>query len=125
MLNYSTVGLTNTIMTDNQFFALYVAGSLTRAYLNGVLWYNNLIDSYSPDYGAIAVTNEYTGSPYYLSDGFHIGPLSAAINRGIGTPPQPPDIDGESRDNNGPPDLGADEYDGPPARRVYLPLIGN
>ena len=57
--------------------------------------------------GGIVITNEYTGTPAFSADGYHLTANSAAIDRGVSTGVMT-DIDGQSRDAV--PDLGADEY---------------
>jgi uncharacterized repeat protein (TIGR01451 family) len=85
------------VMTDDQ------------ATLKGVLWRNNGANTNGP--GTITVTNAYTGNPAFAADGYHIGPSSAAIDKGVASGVVT-DIDGDARDAQ--PDLGADEGAGEP-----------
>ena len=55
-------------------------------------------------------------------DGYHLSSRSAAIDRGLDAEVTV-DIDGQSRDQNAPPDLGADEY--VTWRATYLPVVMN
>jgi predicted outer membrane repeat protein len=112
----SILAMTNTI------FVSHTVGITTSSYstvtLNGVLWYGNNVNI--GGLGFISTTNIYTGSPAFAADGYHLTAVSAAINRGVPISITT-DIDGELRDVT--PDLGADEYVGPPPLQIYFPLV--
>ncbi len=67
--------------------------------------------------GTITVTNEYTGTPAFAADGYHLTSASAAIDKGVDAGVTT-DIDGDLRDST--PDLGADEF---VYHNIYLPVI--
>jgi hypothetical protein len=108
---FSTLSMTNTLMISHTLGISVTAGNTAR--LNGVLWYRAPLQVS----GAATVLNSYTGDPAFQPDGWHLGPASAGINRGVpaglGV-----DIDGQARDFL--PDLGADEF---PTLWLYLPII--
>jgi fibronectin-binding autotransporter adhesin len=110
----STVWLTNTILTSQTIGITTTSGSITT--LTGVLWFGN--GANTDGSGTIILSDEYTGNPAFVADGYHLNAGSAAINRGIKAGVTT-DIDGQSRDTA--PDLGADEY--PLAEKVYLPIV--
>jgi hypothetical protein len=66
--------------------------------------------------------NPVDGDPAFLPDGFHLGPGSAAINAGAPTAVAT-DIDDEPRPDCVFWDIGADEVQGVPCRRNYLPTV--
>ncbi len=99
----STVILTNTILVSHTVGVTVTAGN--TATMDGVLWYNNTVANIGGA-GTVTVTNAYTGSPVFATDGYHLTIGSAAIDRGVSTDVAT-DIDGEPRDQV--PDLGADE----------------
>ena len=103
---YSTVALTNTILVNHCIGITVTTGN--KAVLNGVLWYSNTTAN-TGGTGSITVTSEYTGSPSFMSDGYHLTAASIAINRGVQTGISD-DIDGEPRPNSDDFDLGADEF---------------
>ena len=103
---YSSVWITNTIVASHTP-GIYVTAN-NVAILNSTLWHGNDVDMEGT--GAITHTHDYTGSPAFVapaSGNYHIGPASAAIDRGIDAGVAS-DIDGHFRDSL--PDLGADEY---------------
>ncbi|MEE8392627.1 MAG: right-handed parallel beta-helix repeat-containing protein, partial [Anaerolineae bacterium] len=100
---YGTLTLTNTILISQTVGITVTAGNV--AILDGVLWYSNTTNTGGA--GTITVTNAYTGTPAFASDGYHLTASSAAINRGASAGVTT-DIDGQLRDAA--PDLGADEY---------------
>jgi hypothetical protein len=84
-----------------------------------VLWYGNTANH--AHVGDVIVTNEYTGSPAFAPDGYHLTLGSAAIDRGVEAGVGE-DVDGGPRPVGAGYDLGADEF--PRAvRRGYLPLV--
>lgn len=104
--HYSTVALTNTILVNHCVGITVTTGN--KAVLNGVLWYSNTTAN-TGGAGSITVTGEYTGTPSFMNDGYHLTAASIAINRGVQTGISD-DIDGEPRPNNDDFDLGADEF---------------
>ena len=85
-------------------------GENSTATVESNLWWNNGQD-WSGD-GTITANNNYTGNPAFipgLMDDYHIGPSSAALDRGVDAGVAT-DIDGDPRPLGGKPDLGADEY---------------
>jgi hypothetical protein len=117
---HSTLLMSNTIVADHTSGITVTRGNpmigINKAILDGVLWYDN-VHNYGGA-GAITVTHEYTGDPAFASDGYHLLPTSAAIDRGLDAGVAF-DIDGENRPAGGGPDLGVDEL----WWRVYLPLV--
>lgn len=108
---YTTAALTNTILVSHTVGIQ--ADEHTTATLHATLWHANATD-WS---GNVIHTNDYTGSPAFAADGYHLTANSAAIDMGVDAGVDD-DIDGESRPV-GRPDLGADEW----GTRVYLPLV--
>jgi hypothetical protein len=103
----SQTALTNTILISHTCAVRVTWG--TTAALEGVLWYHNGANTDAVDGGTIAVTHDYTGTPAFAADGYHLTGSSEAIDRGVGTWLSE-DIDGQSRSQGAAPDLGADEY---------------
>jgi hypothetical protein len=101
----STVVMTNTILV-NQTAGVTVTAN-TTATLNGVLWYNNGVNTGGA--GTINVTNEFIAPPAFAADGYHLMDGSAAIDEGVEAGVTD-DIDGQPRPYNDLPDLGADEW---------------
>jgi hypothetical protein len=83
------------------------------ATLNGVLWYSNTMNC-----NRCTITKEYTGSPAFAADGYHLTRDSAAIDRGV-TSTVAIDIDGDARPQGSGYDLGVDEF----VVHIYLPFI--
>jgi hypothetical protein len=108
----STVYMTNTLAVSHSV-AISTGTVLNTAVLNGVLWNGN--GQNTGGGGTITVTNAYTGTPDFESEGFFIDANSAAINRGVPSPVST-DFGGDPR--LGAPDLGADEY----VIFIFLPL---
>jgi hypothetical protein len=104
--------MTNTIVADHALAGVFVADQFSSATLNGVLWHGNTTDAIDP-YFALLVTNQYTGSPAFAPDGYHLTSGSAAIDQGVATSVNK-DIDSQIRPMGNGPDLGADEYPATP-----------
>ncbi len=68
--------------------------------------------------GLIVPDTGYWEAPQFLGNRYHLGPHSAAIDRGLPTDVTT-DIDGDPRPRGNAPDLGADEANVP----VFLPLV--
>jgi hypothetical protein len=109
--------LTNTILVSHTLGISVAARS--SATLNGVLWFGNGVDTSGA--GTFSITNSYIGNPVFAVDGFHLTSTSAALDKG-GNARVTTDIDGEPRLGRTP-DLGADEYWQPGARRRHYPLL--
>jgi parallel beta-helix repeat protein len=100
----------NTIEGQNLIIADQTVGvnaqESTSVTLNGVLWYDNAINTSGP--GTISAAQEYSGDPAFDVDGYHLTAGSAAIDRGIASAVKD-DIDEDIRPQGTAPDLGADE----------------
>jgi len=113
------VMLTNTILA-NHTVGIYVANGNT-ATLESTLWNGNTTD-WSGE-GTINRNDDYAGSPAFVDPDvgdYHIGPGSAAIDRGVDAGIIV-DIDGESRPVDTGYDIGADEFS-VVRHLAYLPL---
>ena len=118
--NYSpsTAALTNVILVSHTVGITITGGN--TATVNSVLWYATPL-TVSTEATAIAlVQNEHSGDPAFAPDGFHLGPSSAAIDRGVNAGVTD-DIDGDHRPYRNGYDLGADEWT--LKRFTYLPVI--
>jgi uncharacterized repeat protein (TIGR01451 family) len=113
----STIWLTNTILVS-QSVGVNVAADNT-ANINGVLWFNNMTNTSGT---SVNITNEYTDTPAFAADGYHLTGDSAAIGKGVNAGVLT-DIDGQSRPQGSAPDLGADEYV-PPGAPAKVTLSG-
>lgn len=113
----ASVSLTNTIFADAATGIHVTTGN--RVDLNGVLWYATPITVTQGATATVTMARQFTGSPAFGPDGYHLTRLSAAIDRGLAAGVTD-DVDGEPRPQGAGYDLGADEY---AARRVYLPLL--
>jgi hypothetical protein len=118
----SNVALTNTILISHSVGISVTSGSTVT--INGILWYNTLITISKSVTAVVTVNNQFTGDPAFVdpaAEDYHIGPGSAAIDRGVDAGVTT-DIDGDARPAppGTRPDLGADEVS---QRRVYLPLV--
>jgi uncharacterized repeat protein (TIGR01451 family) len=106
---HSTAWLTNSIIAGHAV-GLEVTPDDT-AVLESTLWWANGVD-WQGDGTIISGTHNYTGDPDFVDPNtgdYHIGPASAAINRGVQAGIDT-DIDGEARPAGADPDLGADEF---------------
>jgi hypothetical protein len=104
----STATLTNTILASHTVGIRVTAGS--TATLESTLWHGNTTDWDGA--GTIQRSNDYSGSPSFedpSAGDYHIGPASAAIDKGAETAVDT-DIDGDPRPQNGGYDIGADEF---------------
>jgi hypothetical protein len=127
-VTHAVAFLTNTIIASHTI-GVYVSGVGSSEYrgsatLDATLWYSNDIDTAGG--GGIDIgSHNYDGDPAFVDPGdwdYHIGPDSAALDRGIGTGVHT-DMDGEHRPWLAP-DLGADEvWPFTLSVQVYLPLI--
>jgi hypothetical protein len=111
----SLVTLTNTILVSHTLGITASASSTIT--LKGILWFSN--GSNTAGAGIFNRSSEFSGNPIFTFDGYHLGPGSAAIDRGVSTG-LTTDIDSESR-SLAFPDLGADEIIS--FQPLYLPLI--
>jgi parallel beta-helix repeat protein len=119
-----TLEMSNTILAGNTIGVL--AWTNCTATLTGTLWGDGIWANGSDWSGPgtiITGTANHWGDPDFVDAGagdYHIGPASAAIDRGVNAAVRR-DIDDEPR--LGIPDLGADEYWAPGAlKTIYLPL---
>ena len=122
----STVAMTNTILVSHTV-GIYVSSGNT-ATLEGTLWGSGAWANIADWGGAGTVvtgTVNIRGDPAFVdadNGDYHIGPGSAALDKGVDAGVST-DIDNEPRFYEDP-DLGADEYWPPGARkRIYLPLV--
>jgi len=81
-------------------------GVASTATLNSVLWFNNTITNITGT-GVMSLSNQFTGDPVFMTDGYHLGSGSTALDRGLSAGITT-DIDNETRSLTTP-DLGADE----------------
>jgi hypothetical protein len=112
------VWLTNTVLVSQTTGITVAEGS--TATMSGTLWYGNAADWGGA--GTLTHTGDITGPPAFVdanAGDYHIGPGSAAINRGVAAGVAT-DKDGRPRDPW--PDLGAYEFAGP-LTDTYLPVI--
>lgn len=116
---FSNVEITNTILSSHTLGISVTSGSTLT--LNGVLWFNTPVTLAQATTASVSVINQWFGDPLFDTDGYHLKPDSAAIDKGTRTPILL-DIDNQPRISL--PDLGADEYwlPGYP-KTAYLPLI--
>lgn len=123
-----TAWLTNTLVAS-QTVGIY-ATSGTEVHLEGTLWGSGAWANGDDTKGtgsAILGTVALTGEPGFMAPAtgdYHIGPLSAAIDRGVATAVTL-DVDGEARPDGAAPDIGADEYSGSIVldQALYLPAV--
>lgn len=120
---YGTTSLVNTVLVSHTVGISVTARNTVS--VESTLWHDNTLD-----WGGTGVVtgnrnHDYTGAPAFADpDGgdYHIGPGSAALDRGVGTDVML-DMDDQPR-AYGAPDLGADEYWPAGAlKHVHLPLI--
>jgi uncharacterized repeat protein (TIGR01451 family) len=117
IITNSTVALTNTVIVSQTVGVTVTTGNTVT--LNSTLWNGNVTNWGGA--GKITATNNYSGTPAFINPAgsdFHLGPASAAIDKGINAGVAT-DIDGQPRPQGGGYDLGADEYPAPP-----IPLAG-
>jgi len=111
--NQSTVALTNTILVSHTVGVAVTQGN--TATLNATLWHINGTD-YS---GNVIHVNDRSGDPDFDPDGYHLPPISAAIDAGVDAGVTT-DIDGDARPQGQGHDIGADEFR---QSYIYLPLV--
>jgi hypothetical protein len=117
--SYSILAMTNTILISHTVGITVTAGN--TATLEGTLWYSNTRDWGGA--GAILTgARNYWGDPLFAADGYHLITDSAAINMGVSTGVIV-DIDGDPRPDCVFWDIGADEVQGLPCQRTYLPVV--
>lgn len=113
---HSHVVMTNTIVATHTVGVTVTSGS--TATLHATLWQAN--DADWGGAGTLTRDFDYTGDPDFEADGYHLGPASAAIDKGVNAGVMM-DIDGEARPRGAAFDLGADEFVG--TWSAHLPLI--
>jgi hypothetical protein len=122
---WSTVSLTNTILLSQTVGITVSAGN--TATLEATLWGSGAWANGEDEGGAGVIltgTRNYWGDPRFVDPAagdYHIGPGSAAIDRGIAAGVTV-DIDGDYRPVGSGYDLGADEWDVWPYS-YYFPII--
>jgi hypothetical protein len=117
----SAVALTNTILVSHTVGVIVTIGNtvtlVSTLWAGGTPWAN--VQNWGGAGMVISSSHVMTGDPAFVdpsSGDYHIGPGSAAKDRGVDAGVTT-DIDGDVR--LGVPDLGADEY----VLHVYLPLV--
>jgi len=103
-IDNSTVLITNTIVANQAVGITTANGSAVS--INSILWHGN---GQNTGGAGITVQNQFTGTPSFEIDGYHILSSSAALDRGVVTSVSH-DLDGEGRSYGAAPDLGADEW---------------
>ncbi|MCX6031201.1 MAG: hypothetical protein NT169_18120 [Chloroflexi bacterium] len=95
---------TNTIVYSHTVGVAAAAGAVVT--MANTLWDGNATDTS----GAVVETGRLTGSAAFTADGYHLGPGSAALERGLDAGVAD-DLDGEARSQPAgtAPDVGADE----------------
>jgi hypothetical protein len=114
---YVTLVLTNNLIYSHTY-GVYAATNSTATLYTTLFYINSSGDTGGP--GTIVNTNPITGEDPLLVADYHLGPGSAALDRGVDAGVTT-DIDGDWRDSS--PDLGADELAPAPGSNIYLPLI--
>jgi parallel beta-helix repeat protein len=114
---YSTVYLTNTIIYSHTW-GVVVYWSGNHVYLQSTLFHNTTNPVNGLSGGVISEADRRTGDPAFLTDGYHIGSGSAALDR-VGCAGVTTDVDGDPRPAGPSCDIGADEL----WPKVYLPLV--
>jgi uncharacterized repeat protein (TIGR01451 family) len=111
---YSTVALTNTILVGHKVGITVTAGN--TATLEATLWGTATWANRTADWGGAGSITTGTvnvwGDPAFVdpdAGDYHIGPSSAALDRGVHTGVTV-DFDGDQRPVGTRPDLGADEF---------------
>jgi hypothetical protein len=112
-----TIALTNTIVAD-QAIGISASGVSTVT-VDSVLWHNTPATVAQSGDAVVTVKHANTGNPAFASDGYHLGPDSAAMDKGISAGVTE-DIDGDPRPAGPGYDLGADELW---CTTTYLPLV--
>ena len=113
---YVTLFLTNTIVASHTWGITNTVPASSIVLADHTLFWANTDDG-------IRGVNPVDGDPAFAADGYHLGPGSAAYNRGVDTDVTT-DIDGDPRPDSCSPDIGADELvTGLACRRIYLPII--
>jgi hypothetical protein len=104
---YSALALTNTILVSHSVGIRVTEGNTVT--VDGILWHN-APTTLSVDYpSAVVLSNELTGDPGLMDDGYHITPESDAVDNGVPANVFV-DLDGNARPFGVAPDLGADEW---------------
>jgi fibronectin-binding autotransporter adhesin len=117
---YGALALTNTIVVSNPIGLKITSGH--TATLNGMLWFNSPVTLTAAAMTTVSVQSQYSDDPKFALDGYHILSGSAAIDHGVNAGVTT-DIDNQLRPNGLAPDLGADEWNPPLDKHVYLPLV--
>lgn len=113
---YVTLFLTNTIVASHTWGITNTFPASSDVYADHTLFWANTRDG-------IRGTNPVSGNPTFAADGYHLGPGSAAINRGVNAGVTT-DIDGDVRPDWCFFDIGADEFlTGLGCQVIHLPLV--
>jgi regulation of enolase protein 1 (concanavalin A-like superfamily) len=111
------VVMTNTILVS-QPVGISAKGVSTVT-VNGILWHNTPITVSKSMTAVVTVNNQFTGSPFFTADGYHLSLNSAAKDKGVNSGVSD-DIDGRPRPRGPGYDLGADEFWW---EMIFLPLV--
>jgi hypothetical protein len=113
---YVTLFLTNTIVASHTWGITNTVPASSTVLADHTLFWANT-------HNGIRGVNPADGDPAFAADGYHLGPGSAAYNRGVDANVTT-DIDGDPRPDSCSPDIGADELiTGLTCRRIYLPIV--
>jgi len=110
---FSTVTLTNTILTDHNIGISVTGGNALTA--DTLLWYNTPITVSQSPTAAVTLLNDWTADPRFAADGYHLRIGSPAIDAGLPVA-LARDVDGDPRPYGLGFDVGADE-----APYLYVP----
>jgi hypothetical protein len=102
----AVAAFTNTIVADHVVGLRVNDGNTVT--LRGVLWHATASTVSHGSGASVTIQDQWVGDPAFFPDGYHLGPQSAAINRGIAGGLST-DFDGDARPVGPAPDLGADE----------------
>jgi len=109
---YVTLSLTNNIIVSHVWGITNTVPASSAVFADHTLFWGNTQNG-------ITGNHPILGDPRLASDGYHLGPGSAAVDAGVTESTVRTDIDGDPRPIGAGYDIGADEY----VARVYLPLV--
>jgi len=113
---YVTLFLTDTIVASHTWGITNTFPASSTVHVDHTLFWANT-------HNGIQGTNPVSGNPAFATDGYHLGPGSAAIDRGINAGVAT-DIDGEVRPEGCTFDIGADEFfTSLVCRYIRLPVV--
>lgn len=113
---YVTLYLTNTIVTSHTWGITNTVPAYSTLHVDHTLFWANTRDG-------IRGASPVNGNPAFAADGYHLGPGSSAIDRGVNAGVFT-DIDGDVRPEGCFFDIGADEFfTGLGCQVIHLPLV--